>query len=153
LLLADLVALLGSEEAHLVFDAKELAELANEPKRVEEGFPQRLIEASAGVSQAPDPCHTWILTLGVDDGGGRSSGVVEMVGVVVIADMAITESRESTGHSTPILISLFLFKDGRLPQSSVHFRLTETLGNFARYQIRPSEFEAWQHVLCERKKS
>jgi hypothetical protein len=35
----------------------------------------------------------------------------------------------------------------------VHFRLTETLGNFAGYQIRPSEFEAWQHVSCERKKS
>jgi hypothetical protein len=41
--LADLVALLRSEEAHLVFDARELAELANEPKRVGEGFPQRLI--------------------------------------------------------------------------------------------------------------
>ena len=26
-------------------------------------------------------------------------------------------------------------------------------GNFARYQIRPSEFEAWQQVWGERKKS
>ena len=26
-------------------------------------------------------------------------------------------------------------------------------GNFARYQIRPSEFEAWQKVWGERKKS
>jgi hypothetical protein len=26
-------------------------------------------------------------------------------------------------------------------------------GNFARYQIRPSEFEAWQRVWSERKKS
>jgi hypothetical protein len=116
-LLLDLVALLGSEEAHLVFDAIELVELAHEPKRVGEGFPQRLIEASAGVSQAPDPCHTWILTLGVDDGGGRSSGGVEMVVVVVIADMAITDVMAimlmiimvctitgEHGHSTPILI-------------------------------------------------
>src|SRR6266849_6317305 len=56
-----LVSMLGSKMPHLIFDAIQLPNLGNKPKRFDEGFLQCFVEASASMRETPIPLQGRIL--------------------------------------------------------------------------------------------